>query len=508
MNPKTVAGISGVAGLAILGLIGTHMSGQSRARRDLLADVQDLSDDSDFVVDDLSIFEDDWTKENNTDLWEQFQRDLGVELDDDDVSVKQRRINWSRFKENQIPGLHNNMQQEYTKRIDALEFFNEISGASYGRRDPSEFGESYGDEKGGYEGYDDMAPQVEEFLDAFQCSDDGSALHRAGGKTSFWFLFPAGVPLFTSRQMHVKAYAGYWEFLIRMAGSFPVGSDTRLSIGVYGNGAVFTPRGYKFRKNMPWSRISRFYKKPRMMASRPKFFASLNVLLSFIPRYGQSTAAAGDNCYLFWFFHDVPQDLNDFMIPENYEDIRNLHNICQVLPIIIAPNADHEMWKKFTAQVVPGLQTHYSKDPEFSSVWYLKDFSELSQAQFIQNVNQYMCLVENRATCRIRMDGFVPPPSASPTEAEPTESDFRGIQEEYAEYEPEAPAVVATESEPEATEAGKKEKKEVEIDSCCGHNQYSGTPFDSELRTCCSDGKVRAYEFEGDDPCLSAALFG
>jgi hypothetical protein len=25
------------------------------------------------------------------------------------------------------------------------------------------------------------------------------------------------------------------------------------------------------------------------------------------------------------------------------------------------------------------------------------------------------------------------------------------------------------------------------------------------LRTCCEDGQVRAYEFEGEDPCLAAA---
>ena len=29
-----------------------------------------------------------------------------------------------------------------------------------------------------------------------------------------------------------------------------------------------------------------------------------------------------------------------------------------------------------------------------------------------------------------------------------------------------------------------------EIDSCCGHDMWTSIPFDSELRTCCSNGKV------------------
>ena len=40
-----------------------------------------------------------------------------------------------------------------------------------------------------------------------------------------------------------------------------------------------------------------------------------------------------------------------------------------------------------------------------------------------------------------------------------------------------------------------------EIDSCCGHDSFTSIPFDSELKTCCEDGTVRPYEFDGQDPC-------
>ena len=43
--------------------------------------------------------------------------------------------------------------------------------------------------------------------------------------------------------------------------------------------------------------------------------------------------------------------------------------------------------------------------------------------------------------------------------------------------------------------------KVPEIDSCCGHDKFSGMPYDSELRTCCIDGTLRMFEEDGADPC-------
>merc|ERR1712176_1447598 len=43
-----------------------------------------------------------------------------------------------------------------------------------------------------------------------------------------------------------------------------------------------------------------------------------------------------------------------------------------------------------------------------------------------------------------------------------------------------------------------------EIDSCCGHGIFTGIPYDSELRTCCDDGKPSNFNGdEGSDPCNS-----
>merc|ERR1712117_936111 len=111
----------------------------------------------------------------------------------------------------------------------------------------------------------------------------------------------------------------------------------------------------------------------------------------------------------------------------------------------------------------------------------VESFQELFDADFQQGLNNYLCLAENRAMCRTVSDAWVPPPSGAPTQADPTTAGDATTG-----------AVATTPKVPE-------------IDSCCGHDGYSSTPFDSELRTCCEDGQVRAYEFEGEDPCAAAS---
>jgi hypothetical protein len=215
---------------------------------------------------------------------------------------------------------------------------------------------------------------------------------------------------------------------------------------------------------------------------------------------------------MYFFIQDVPRDINDFMVPEQFEMINELHSICTVVPIVVAPNANDEAWKKFMANFMPGMRNKFAKDPEYSGAFYVESFQDLFDADFQQGLNNYLCLAENRAMCRTVSDAWVPPPSGAPTQADPTEG-FRGLEEDY--QAPTTAAEATTAAEPttaEPTTAGEATTgaiattpKVPEIDSCCGHDGYSSTPFDSELRTCCEDGQVRAYEFEGEDPCAAAS---
>ena len=81
---------------------------------------------------------------------------------------------------------------------------------------------------------------------------------------------------------------------------------------------------------------------------------------------------------------------------------------------------------------------------------------------------------------------------------------FRGLDNEYdygSDDNIEYSTIVTTESSVKTVTA-KKEEKIPEIDSCCGHNAFTATPFDSELKTCCEDAVVKPWGAEGNDPCV------
>lgn len=358
------------------------------------------------------------------------------------------------------------------------------------------------DNEGDYSGYDKTAPVVQQFLDAFGCRSDGKNLWRSGGKTSIWGLFPQGVPLFSDAANHISDWGYYWQFFMKVSQAWPANADLRFSMGTYSSSAAYTPRGYKYKANTPWSRMQKYYKKPRMTASQPRFFGTLRSTLTYLPRYGISSPSAGDNCVLFWFFQDVPSDIDDFQIPEEYEMVEELHSICTVVPIIVGPNANSKAWKDFVANVLPGTRSKYSKDPDYSGAFYVDSLAGLMDSGLHSHINNYQCLVENRATCRMTADAWSPPSSDEPT-GSPTMG-FRGLDEDYEG----APAETVVDNDqgtqaPATTGGIATTAKVPEIDSCCGHDGYSATPFDSELRTCCEDGVVRSYAFEGDDPCVT-----
>ena len=48
--------------------------------------------------------------------------------------------------------------------------------------------------------------------------------------------------------------------------------------------------------------------------------------------------------------------------------------------------------------------------------------------------------------------------------------------------------------------------KVPEIDSCCGHDMFTGIPYDSELRTCCEDGQAQPFREDGNDPCVDVGF--
>jgi len=203
------------------------------------------------------------------------------------------------------------------------------------------------------------------------------------------------------------------------------------------------------------------------------------------------------------------------MVPEQFLMVEEIHSMCTVIPVIVAPNAQNsDIWKKFVANIMPGRRSQIAKDPDFSGAFYVNSLSELQNDDLMAHINKYLCLVKNRATCRIYEAAYdIPTSDGAPTEAATEAPSIDRFIDDYdtATEAPTEQSVTtggATEpfTEEQATTNAGTPKVPV-IDSCCGHDGYNSIPYDSELRTCCEGGNVAAYEFEGSDPCLDVDEF-
>lgn len=246
-----------------------------------------------------------------------------------------------------------------------------------------------------------------------------------------------------------------------------------------------------------------------------------------MPRFGASSPAAGQDCFTFWFHQDFAADADQLLIPEQFAKLDEIYSMCTVVHIFVG----HEPYDKdimsYASALMPGLQSKVAKDPDMSGVFFAKELADLGQSEFVQAVYKYVTLVKSRASCRLYEDGFIPHPPVEPSEGSlgislapgemttefPTEQPtaaslltvtqppptdgFRGVG-----FETVAPTVGDAMEYAGATVA----PRVPEVDSCCGHDMFSGVPYDSELRTCCEDGTPRQFVNDGTDPCEAGIL--
>merc|ERR1711972_627930 len=86
--------------------------------------------------------------------------------------------------------------------------------------------------------------------------------------------------------------------------------------------------------------------------------------------------------------------------------------MCTMIPVIVAPDSKtSESWKKFVANILPGRRSQYAKDPDFSGAFYVENFEELNDERLHEHIQKYLCLVKNRATCRITEQAWEAPTS-------------------------------------------------------------------------------------------------
>jgi hypothetical protein len=542
------AAISAAALLGLLAFAGIYNTNQShRARRAAIVDeideVEELfEDESGNFMNDVA----NMTAEN----WREMQIGLGItekellpfEVDDEDIIDKQearrRRkkggaVNLNRFKLKDVPKLHDKMVEAHNFRMDSLlaNFVDAANVNSAARMPVDQLDEAAAaaahisnGEYPDYSGNDKTAPQVQKFLNEFGYNPSGTNLFNDGG-AQVWFLIPAAVPLFGAESAsHLSDYGEYWNFISSWKGAFDSvtsrgSNQLRMSIGLYHKGAVYSPRGTLYRSGrFPWGRIKNFYMRPRTTTSMPYVIPTAESLLQWIPRFGASSAAAGQDCYTIWFHQDFSADASQLLLTDQFAKVDQLYQLCNVVHVMVGFNSEDENAQAYAAALVPGLQAKVAKDPDFSGVFYADDLQAVNNADLQQKIFKYMTLIKARASCRIVEEGYVAPPSdmggtafAATAGAQGTAFPAATVTDiaatggaavidvtEASDYGTEAPTVRGLLDE-EPTEA----PKIPEIDSCCGHDMFASVPYDSELRTCCEDGQPKTFTDDGSDPCMA-----
>jgi hypothetical protein len=535
------AAISAGALIGLLAFAGiyNHQQSSHRARRDLFeeAAVEDLISGDELSIHDVAnMTESDW-RDIQMGLGIEEQELIPFEIDEDDVEAKQRRKNrnrgnrggtsLNRFKLKDVPKLHAKMVEAHEFRMNTmLANFVSDGGITPAMKQPAD---QLSDEdkaaahvvNGEYQdfsGNDKTHPTISKFLNEFGYSSDGSNLFSEGN-AQLWFLVPAAVPLMGADEAdHLGDYGNYWNFIESFKPAMDKsqgrgGNNVRVSIGLYHKGAIYSPRGTKYNTRFPWQRISNFYLRPRTTTQMPYIIPTVDSVVAWIPRFGSASASAGDDCYTFWFHQDFAADANQLLLDQSFAKMDQFYQVCTVMHIFVGFDKNSPNSHAYAAALVPGLQAKVAKDPEFSGVFWVDSLKDVSGSELKESIYKYMTIAKSRAGCRCMDDGWTPPPSvvestgfgfvestggAAVETGGTVAAAVDAVEITYASYEATEAATVRGFIEQEATEA----PKIPEIDSCCGHDFFAGTPYDSELRTCCDDGKASAFSDDGSDPCV------
>jgi hypothetical protein len=540
--------------LAFAGIYNRHAA--SRARRDVRDEMfarpgpidDEFADNTQNFMNDVSNI--------TADAWYQMQVGLGIpeqeilpfEVDEDDVQVKQKKgkgkkkrgkgASMASFKLKDIPILHEKMVQTHSFRVRTLlSNFVADAGVGLAERTPVELLDDitaahahvtdghYPD----YSGADKTAPSLQKFLDEFEYDDQGRHLF-ATGQNQMWFLIPAAVPLFGDADGHLSQYPEYWNHVSQWRNAFDASNrNLKLSIGLYHKGAVYSPKGTTYRgRNFPWTRVQGYYMRPRTTTSMPYIIPTADSLVSWIPRYGSSSAAAGQDCYAVWFHQDFAADANQLLLPEEFAKVDQLYQMCNVMHVFVGMDSSDGNVQAYASALIPGLQSRVAKDPEFSGAFFADNLADIATPEFMQGMFKYATLLKNRAGCRMTDSGYVPPASvgapitgfpagdaitfaaATAGAAAAAGTDAPLMAADATAAGTEAPADYNFDGTVAPTDRGLSgdliTSKVPEIDSCCGHDMFAGVPYDSELRTCCEDGQPQSFTEDGSDPCVVGDL--
>jgi hypothetical protein len=533
---QIIAGVSGVASLALLGYIASRQNGHARSKRAI-------------EFDDEIIEKYDFEGENSTltekEQWIAFLKDINIDATQDvlekvaQVSYNGNFANMRQFSRGEYASVHDAMILENNKRLsEGGEWAEAIrstiqQGATYkaaaGESGNCEWSasESVADEDGCVKtnGFEFTSPHIQNQIQAAGCDDADYVPYTADDNTNLWFLVPRAIPLWAKDESsHVNDWAEYFTLIKSMTSKWWVRNHDgiiRLSVGLYLNGVQMIPRGVKMSRRDPLARLNRWYSKPSISAAKPGFYKTLKTVSESmgVGAYVRNSAngvlegtrESKDNCYFLMFIQDIPYDLNTIHV-RTQEGSRKrtgdffdqINSVCTATYAFVMPGArDSEsaagkFIDQFELIAFPKRQEFFPYDPDFSGIYRLENYQEVSSQAFEDHLRMGMCMHAKRQQCKLAQKGAVVEPTVAEYDLEYYEED--SYANDYAAYDNSEVDYESPTDEPyyEMKSLDEPEEKEevAPQPQCCGANIYI-SQFNNVIKMCLYDyqalqGKVTA----------------
>jgi len=519
---QVIAGVSGVASLALLGYIASRGNQHSISKRAIEFDEEIEVDESN-------------SSKTNQEQWVEFLKDIHFSADQQDVFDKVAQVpydgnfaNMRQFKSKQYAQVHEAMGEENARRmIEGGEWADAIrpniqQGAAY-KPAPGESGNcewssssDRADEDGCVlrKGLSETSPHAAAVIDNAGCSDESYIAFSNDDNTNVWFIVPRAIPLWAQDESsHVSDWVEYFNFIKSYTEKHFVRRHEgvlRLSVGLYMNGVQMIPRGVKMSARNPLNRLNRWYSAPAISAQKPGFFRTLQSISqnlgrgAYVKNSGngvlEGTTEAKDNCYMLMFIQDIPYDLNTIHVrtvdgskKRTGDFFDQINAVCTANYAFVMPGANDpesnagKFIDQFELIAFPDRQKYWPWDPEYSGIYRLENFQQVSSPEFSAHVRTSMCMQSKRQQCKLSMKGA----SVEPTVAE-YDLEYYGEDEyanEYAAYD--NSEVDYAEEEPyyemkSITEAPETAAPVAPQPECCGANIYGGH-FNNVEKQCIYD---------------------
>jgi len=444
------------------------------------------------------------------------------ELDDVDTDLLRRK------SKKPFPGLtesmYNSMNEIFYRRWAFIDISLEALDVKTGQPQINDMG--FVDNV--YEGYSVDAPIVSDLISSFNCQDDGVNLWSGGaGPLELSVLVPAEPVIFSQKGKTgvskvsgediyngpIEDYKFYFQFLEGLMSAARnlknIGGVTpKLNVLQYGSGdSVALRMRIKLKSgNSAWKLFDnsgkQWFQAPRIpivskrgqkqiVITRPDMPVIARKTMSLLTRNTQSTTAAvGYTKVILWFISAAPDFASLEQDDSGYQLLKQ-----EYVVIPVGLGVEKNLWQKFMAYINTDLQSLYSKDLDYTQHFNLQTADDMASPDFITSINRYLCLVQHRATCRLVAEAENPfNIDSAATTPYPTDLyDANDREVSTSTYFITTTASTEPVSEYRGLDDSIQPKARLEIDSCCGHDQFFAVPYDQNSHKCCSSGKVAAH---------------